>query len=114
MISHKGCNSSSSGLGGTMIKPLANGSTSCSAASILNEASDLKDAQKKPNFITAISGDVLLKGQLRSDNRYGQSGSSGVQEFCNNQAVVSQSVRPLAVPPTENTTTYSLKSDENN
>ena len=96
-----------------MIKPLANGSTSCSAASILNETSELKDAQKKPNFITAISGDVLLKGQLRSDNRYGQSGGSGVQDLSNNQAV-SQSVRPLVVPPTENTTTFSLRSDENN
>ena len=113
MISHKGCNSSSSGLGGTMIKPLANGSTSCSAASILNETSELKDAQKKPNFITAISGDVLLKGQLRSDNRYSQSGGGGVQDLSNNQAA-SQSVRPLVVPPTENTTTFSLRSDENN
>ena len=66
MITTKGCNSSTGGLGGTMIKPLGNGSTnSCSAASILNEtssAAELKNIQNKPNFITAISGDVLLKG----------------------------------------------------
>ena len=63
-------NKGSGGLGGTMIKPLANGSTA-SITCMLNDVSDLKDIQSKPNFVTTISGDVMLKGQIRRDNRYG-------------------------------------------